>query len=135
MRQMIGLGVEEIAVVLVVALVMLGPKHLPTLAGQLGRWMRDRSPRERRPCSRQENQAVPAGITGVKPRLGRQLRAIFTWDALMEWARVVPAVLALVGIVIALITHDYRLASRSAMVLFASLVLRTFTDVRGKPPH
>lgn len=38
---MFGLGVWEIAVVLAVALVVLGPKRLPHVAKQLGRTLRD----------------------------------------------------------------------------------------------
>ena len=36
-----GLGIPEIIVILVVALVVFGPDRLPTVAAQVGRWVRD----------------------------------------------------------------------------------------------
>jgi Tat protein translocase TatB subunit len=36
-----GLGIPEIMVILVVALVVFGPDRLPTVAAQVGRWVRD----------------------------------------------------------------------------------------------
>src|SRR4051812_874362 len=38
---MFGIGYQEMFVVLVVALVIFGPKRLPEIAGQVGRWVRD----------------------------------------------------------------------------------------------
>jgi len=38
---MFGIGYQEMFIVLVVALVIFGPKRLPELAGQVGRWVRD----------------------------------------------------------------------------------------------
>jgi Tat protein translocase TatB subunit len=38
---MFGIGYQEMFVVLVVAMVIFGPKRLPELAGQVGRWVRD----------------------------------------------------------------------------------------------
>jgi Tat protein translocase TatB subunit len=38
---MFGIGYQEMFIVLVVALVIFGPKRLPELAGQAGRWVRD----------------------------------------------------------------------------------------------
>jgi Tat protein translocase TatB subunit len=38
---MFGIGYQEMFVVLVVALVIFGPKRLPEMAGQVGRWVRD----------------------------------------------------------------------------------------------
>ncbi|MGH2615012.1 MAG: Sec-independent protein translocase protein TatB [Thermomicrobiales bacterium] len=38
---MFGVGYQEMFIVLVVALVIFGPKRLPELAGQVGRWVRD----------------------------------------------------------------------------------------------
>src|SRR5215210_1432152 len=40
-RPMFGIGYQEMFIVLVVALVIFGPKRLPELAGQVGRWVRD----------------------------------------------------------------------------------------------
>src|SRR5215216_2715805 len=38
---MFGIGYQEMFIVLVVAMVIFGPKRLPELAGQVGRWVRD----------------------------------------------------------------------------------------------
>jgi sec-independent protein translocase protein TatA len=38
---MFGIGYQEMFIVLVVALVIFGPKRLPELAGQVGKWVRD----------------------------------------------------------------------------------------------
>jgi Tat protein translocase TatB subunit len=38
---MFGIGYQEMFVVLVVALVIFGPKRLPEIAGQVGKWVRD----------------------------------------------------------------------------------------------
>jgi sec-independent protein translocase protein TatA len=38
---MFGIGYQEMFVVLVVAMIIFGPKRLPELAGQVGRWVRD----------------------------------------------------------------------------------------------
>src|SRR3712207_4152191 len=38
---MFGIGPQEMFIVLVVALVVFGPKRLPELAGQVGRWVRE----------------------------------------------------------------------------------------------
>lgn len=38
---MFGIGPQEMFIILVVALVVFGPKRLPELAGQVGRWVRE----------------------------------------------------------------------------------------------
>lgn len=38
---MFGIGYQEMFVILVVAMIVFGPRRLPEIAGQVGRWVRD----------------------------------------------------------------------------------------------
>lgn len=38
---MFGIGYQELIVIMVVALVVVGPQRLPEMAGQVGKWVRD----------------------------------------------------------------------------------------------